>query len=205
MKMHVLPFILALICALSGAVVFAEKADNNKPMNIESDALRYDDLKQTSVFTGRVVLTKGSILIRGGEVAVRQDAQGYQFGVVTAEPGHLAFFRQKREGVDEFIEGEGETIEYDGRADTVKFLKSAQMRRLRGASLADEVTGSTILYNNGTDVFTVDGGVARGPADKSRGRVRVVLTPKPQADANPPAPPVSSTPMRSSTTLSGDR
>lgn len=204
MNTSVIPLLLAAACALSGALARAEKADNNKPMNIESDALRYDDLKQVSVFTGRVVLTKGSIVIRGGVVAVRQDAQGYQFGVVTAEAGQLAFFRQKREGVDEFIEGEGETIEYDGRADTVKFLKNAQMRRLRGATLADEVTGSTILYNNGTDVFTVDGGVARGPTDKSRGRVRVVLTPKPQADASP-APPSSSTPLRSSTTLGGER
>lgn len=204
MNTPVIPLLLAAACALSGALARAEKADNNKPMNIESDALRYDDLKQVSVFTGRVVLTKGSIVIRGGVVAVRQDAQGYQFGVVTAEAGQLAFFRQKREGVDEFIEGEGETIEYDGRADTVKFLKNAQMRRLRGATLADEVTGSTILYNNGTDVFTVDGGVARGPTDKSRGRVRVVLTPKPQADASP-APPSSSTPLRSSTTLGGER
>lgn len=203
MKLSLVPFFLAMTGALSGGVAFAEKADNNKPMNIESDAMRYDDLKQTSVFSGRVVLTKGSIVIRGGVVAVRQDAQGYQFGVVTAESGQLAFFRQKREGVDEYIEGEGETIEYDGRADTVKFLKNAQMRRLRGATLADEVTGSTILYNNGTDVFTVDGGVARGPTDKSRGRVRVVLTPKPQTDASP-APPAS-TPLRSSTTLGGER
>jgi lipopolysaccharide export system protein LptA len=203
MTPSVFPFIFALACALSGAVAHAEKADNNKPMNIESDALRYDDLKQTSVFTGRVVLTKGSIVIRGGVVAVRQDAQGYQFAVVTAESGQLAFFRQKREGVDEFIEGEGESIEYEGRADTVKFLKRAQMRRLRGASLADEVTGNTILYNNGTDVFTVDGGVTRGPTDNSRGRVRVVLTPKPQADASPATP--SSAPLRSSTTLGGER
>lgn len=207
MKMSVLPFLFALACALSGAVAHAEKADNNKPMNIESDALRYDDLKQTSVFTGRVVMTKGSIVLRGGVVAVRQDAQGYQFAVVTAEQGKLAFFRQKREGVDEYIEGEGETIEYDGRADTVKFIKSAQMRRLRGASLADEVTGSTILYNNGTDVFTVDGGVARSPTDTSRGRVRVVLTPKPAVEASPsatPNPPTSN-PLRSSTTLGGER
>ncbi len=204
MNTPVIPLLLSVACALSGALAHAEKADNNKPMNIESDTLRYDDLKQTSVFSGRAVLTKGSIVIRGGVVAVRQDAQGYQFGVVTAEPGQLAFFRQKREGVDEFIEGEGETIEYDGRADTVKFSKNAQMRRLRGATLADEVTGSTILYNNGTDVFTVDGGVARGPTDKSRGRVRVVLTPKPQADASP-APPASGTPLRSSTTLGGER
>ena len=203
MSPSVFSFVFALTCALSGGVAHAEKADNNKPMNIESDAMRYDDLKQTSVFTGHVVLTKGSIVIRGGVVAVRQDAQGYQFGVVTAEPGQLAFFRQKREGVDEFIEGEGETIEYDGRADTVKFMKSAQLRRLRGATLADEVTGSTILYSNATDVFTVDGGVARGPADKTRGRVRVVLTPKPQAETNPATSTTS--PLRSSSTLGGEK
>ena len=40
-------------------------------MNVEADALRYDDLKQTSVFTGRVVLTKGTILIRGARIDVR--------------------------------------------------------------------------------------------------------------------------------------
>jgi lipopolysaccharide export system protein LptA len=85
----------------------AEKADRDKPMNIEADALRYDDAKKISVFTGRVVLTKGSIQIRGERVEVRQDAQGFQYGVVTAEPGKRAFFRQKREGLDQYIEGEG--------------------------------------------------------------------------------------------------
>ena len=95
-------------------------------MNIEADALRYDDLKQTSVFTGNVVLTKGTIVIRGARIDVRQDPEGYQYGVVTAEPGKLAFYRQKREGVDEFIEGEGEVIEYDGNADHVKFIKHAR-------------------------------------------------------------------------------
>ena len=42
MKLPLIPFFLAMTGALSGAVAFAEKADNNKPMNIESDALRYD-------------------------------------------------------------------------------------------------------------------------------------------------------------------
>ena len=102
-------------------------------MNVEADALRHDEQKQTSVFTGRVIVTKGSILIRGARIEVRQDAQGNQYGLVSADPGKLAFYRQKREGVDEYIEGEAETIEYDGRADTVKFIKQAQMRRYRGA------------------------------------------------------------------------
>ncbi|MEO8250237.1 MAG: LptA/OstA family protein, partial [Burkholderiales bacterium] len=83
--------ISALGLALGAAPALAEKADRDKPMNIEADALRYDDLKQKSVFTGRVVLTKGTIVIRGARLEVRQDAQGYQYATVTAEPGKLAF------------------------------------------------------------------------------------------------------------------
>ncbi|MFY8104195.1 MAG: lipopolysaccharide transport periplasmic protein LptA, partial [Ramlibacter sp.] len=108
--------LLVLATLLVAPAVRAEKADRNKPMNVEADALRHDDLSQTSVFTGQVVATKGSILIRGARLQVRQDPEGYQYGVVTAEPGKRAFWRQKREGVDEYIEGEGTTIEYDGKA-----------------------------------------------------------------------------------------
>ena len=183
MKFSVSPLVLAVLCVLGGGAALAEKADRNKPMNVEADALRYDDLKQTSVFTGRVVLTKGTILIRGAKLDVRQDPEGYQFGLVIAEPGQLAFFRQKRDGVDEFIEGEGEVIEYDGRADTVKFSKRAQLRRYRGAMLNDEMTGGVIMYDNTTDVFTVDGSVARGVPGAPAGRIRAVLTPKPDAAA----------------------
>jgi lipopolysaccharide export system protein LptA len=192
---------LALVLASAALPAAAEKADRAKPMNVEADALKYDDLKQTSVFTGKVVVTKGTILIRGARIDVRQDPDGFQYGVVTAEPGKLAYYRQKREGVDEFIEGEGETIEYDGKADKVKFIKRAEMRRVRGGSLADEVVGSLITYDNTTDVFTVDGGPA-SPA--MGGRVRAVLTPKPGASA----PVTSGGPaanLRPSTTLDGGR
>ena len=191
---------VTLVLALAAPASHAEKADRAKPMNIEADALRYDDLKQVSVFTGRVVVTKGTIVFRGARIDVRQDAEGYQHGVVTAEPGKLAFFRQKREGVDEFIEGEGETIEYDGKADRVKFVKRAEMRRFRGATLADEMTGSLIVYDNTTDVFTVDGGPA-GPA--SNGRVRAVLAPRPGASA--PAPAAAPAQLRPSSSTDGSK
>ncbi len=182
---------LLLACLLANGVVWAEKADRSKPMNIEADALRYDDQKQTSVFTGKVVLTKGTIVIRGGKLDVRQDPQGFQYGVVTAEAGRLAFFRQKRDGVDEFIEGEGEIIEYDGKADTVKFIKRAQLRRFLGAVVNDEMTGALIVYDNSTDVFTVDGGATKGTPGAPAGRVRAMLTPKPDAAGAPSAAPAS--------------
>jgi lipopolysaccharide export system protein LptA len=186
-------------------VVQAENADRNEPMNIEADSLRYDDIKQVSVFTGRVVLTKGSIQIRGGQIEVRQDPDGFQFGTVTGAPQSLAFYRQKREGLEEFIEGEAEVIEYDGKADTVKFTRKAQLRRLRGTALADEITGGVILYENLTDKFSVDGNASKGAmgvASAPPGRVRAMLTPKDTSGpvAAPAVPPAS---LRPSVTLGG--
>jgi lipopolysaccharide export system protein LptA len=209
MKPHLPSWLVICGLALCAALAHAEDADRDKPMNIEADALRYDDAKKTSVFTGKVVLTKGTILIRGEKLEVRQDEQGYQYGVVTAAPGKRALFRQKREGLDEFIEGEGETIDYDGRQDTVKFIGQAQLRRLQGAKLNDEFNAGIIVYNNLTEVFTLDGAPATGAKGSTgqpgapAGRVRAMLTPKPALApaSSPPAP--SGTPLRSSPQLEG--
>jgi lipopolysaccharide export system protein LptA len=183
MKSTLSVWLLALALSVQTGLAQAEKADRNKPMNVEADNLRHDEPKQTSVFTGRVVVTKGSIVIRGARIEVRQDAQGNQYGLVTAEPGKLAFYRQKRDSVDEYVEGEGEIIEYDGRADTVKFSKRAQLRRYRGSTLNDELTGQVILYDNTTEVFNVDGGAASATPGAPAGRVRATLMPKPEAPA----------------------
>ena len=190
----------ALALALLPAA-HAEKADRNKPMNIEADALRHDELKQTSVFTGHVVMTKGTIVLRGAQLEVRQDPDGYQHGVVTAEAGKRAFFRQKRDtqpgAPDEYVEGEGELIEYDGRTDIVKLIRRAELRRYREATLADELTGALIVYNNITDVFTVDGQKATpggASAGAGGGRVRAVLAPKEPAPGTAAAPPRSESP-----------
>jgi lipopolysaccharide export system protein LptA len=198
-------YALLLVASLSGLAAssaMAERADRAKPMNVEADSLRYDDLRQASVFTGRVVVTKGTIVIRGARVEVKQDAEGYQFGVVTAEAGKQAFFRQKRESIDEFIEGEAQTIEYDGKADRVKFIGKAEMRRYRGATLNDEITGSLITYDNTNDVFNVDGGPAGSTSSNPGGRVRATLAPRGNAAAPAaPAAPASAARLRPSTTL----
>lgn len=204
MKTTLASLSLAVALALAASSAGAEKADRTKPMNVEADTLRYDDLQQTSVFTGRVVVTKGTITIRGAKMTVKQDPEGYQFGVVTAEPGRLAFYRQKRDGVDEYIEGEGETIEYDGRADRVKFIGRAEMRRLRGSTIADETSGAVITYDNTNETFNVDGGVASATPANPGGRVRATLAPRGAASAPagaasaPAAPPAN---LRPSTTL----
>ena len=209
MKSSILPYTLLLAALLQGGAALAERADRDKPMNVESDALRYDDAKQTSVFTGKVVLTKGTMLIRGARMDVRQDNDGNQFGVVTAEPGKLAFFRQKRDSrgdsLDEFMEGEAELIEYDGKADTVTFSRRAILRRFVGSTLNDEITGQVIVYNNTTSVMTVDGGPAEAGGSSRSGRVRAVLTPRNDDGASAPKAATPTAPLRKSQTLGGDK
>lgn len=200
MKIPFLSLILAAALAAGGVLpAAAEKADRDKPMNIEADALRYDDLNQSSVFTGNVVITKGTTVIRGGQISVSQDAGGYQKAVATAVPGKLAQYRKKRDGVDEFIEGEGERIEYDGRTDQVRFINRAVVRRFKGATLADETSGALIVYNNLTDVFSVDSGAQNSSAANPSGRVRAMLAPRSAAPA--PAAPEAATRLRASPAL----
>ncbi|MDM0065848.1 lipopolysaccharide transport periplasmic protein LptA [Variovorax sp. J31P207] len=210
--------VLMLALALAGfaSLAPAEQADRSKPMNIEADNMRYDDLKQTSVFTGNVVVNKGTIQIRGTRIDVRQDPEGYQYGVVTAEPGKLAYFKQKRNsGTDEWIEGEGEVIEYDSRADNVKFIRRAVMRRLIGATPNDESSGPLIVYDQSNDTFTVNGSSLppnAGVSTQASGRVKAILTPKAAASpatpgAKPAVPATTPAPgnsLRSTTTLGGD-
>jgi lipopolysaccharide export system protein LptA len=195
-------------CIALAVAAQAEKADRNKPMNAEADSLRYDDLKQTSVFTGNVVITKGTMVIRADRVEVRQDNEGYQFGTATSTGGKRAFFRQKRDSGDEWIEGEAEIIVYDGKADNVTFTRNATMRRLRGATVADEAFGAQIVYDNSTDMFNVSSGSASGNASSGNpaGRVRAILSPRTAASAPAaPAPAPSGANLRPSSTLGGDK
>jgi lipopolysaccharide export system protein LptA len=71
------------------------------------------------------------------------------------------------------------------------------------------MTGAVILYNNTTDVFTIDGAVAKGSPGAPAGRVRAMLTPKPDAAASNPASATTSpglTPaLRATTTLGGEK
>lgn len=155
-------------------------------MHIEADALRYDDQRQISVFSGNVVLTRGAVMIEGQRIEVRQDTLGYQYGHITALPGQRARLTQQREGENETVIAESDTIEYDGRTDVFKLLGDARLRRLRNGNEADFMSGQVIVYDNLKDIFTIDGtgspGTPKAPATDTR--VRATLTPRKET---PPA------------------
>lgn len=165
-----------LILGASSPAAFAEKADKDKPINLEADLAKYDDVKQVMIAEGRVLVTKGTLVLRASRLEQREDPEGNQFMVATTKAGDRVFFRQKREGLDEFMEGEADRIDYDGKADVVRLSGKAVLRRLRGAVLADESTGNLIVFNNTTETMNINGQPATASAPSQR--VRMMLSPK---------------------------
>ena len=174
---YLIATLAAAVLAFFTTAAQAEKADRAKPLNVEADQPSNLDLqKKVVVFNGNVVITKGTLVIRAAKVEVRETADGYQAATATGSAGKPATFRQKRDGVDEYIEGQAERLEYDSKADTVRFVNAAVVRRLRGTAVADEITGSVVSYDASSEVFSVSGGPPN--ANGTGGRVRAVLTPR---------------------------
>ncbi len=164
---------------------FAEKADKALPMNAQADAMRHDELVQITRLTGNVVVTKGSIVMRGASIEVKVSPDGSQAANILGAAAKPAFFRQKREGINEFIEGEAEQITYDSKVDNVKLKGRSVLRRYAGAVLMDEIKGSLIVYDNVTERYTVDGGAANASTINPSGRVTAVISAKPKAGSLP--------------------
>jgi lipopolysaccharide export system protein LptA len=166
---------LAGIACLTLAPQFAraEKADRDKPVNIEADRVSVDDVRKVQTFEGNVQLAKGTLVIRADRIVVQQDDDGYQRGVASGG-NSLPNFRQKREGLDEYIEGEAERIEHDAKAEKTEFFGRARVK-----SGLDEVRGQFISYDARSEQYVVTSGAngTKAPSG-SRERVRAVIQPR---------------------------
>ncbi|WP_250512052.1 lipopolysaccharide transport periplasmic protein LptA [Caballeronia sp. INDeC2] len=170
---------LTIAVALAALPAHAEKADRDKPLNIEADNMSYDDLGQKNIFTGHVVATKGTIVIKADRVEVTQDPQGYQYATGTSTGNNLSYFRQKRDGLDEYIDGNAVRIDYDGKNDFTKLTTRAVVRRLQGLTkVQDEVHGSVITYDSQKDFYTATAGKDQAGPGNPSGRVRAMLAPR---------------------------
>lgn len=170
---------------LAATAAWAEKADADKPVNIEADRVSVDDVKKVQTFEGNVQLVKGTLIIRAERIVISQDEDGYQRGVATGSGAALARFRQKREGVDQYIEGEAERIEHDAKADKTEFFNRASVR-----SGQDEVRGQFISYDARTENYFVTSGPDGTRAKPgSTDRVRAVIQPKNKKEDSEGAPP----------------
>jgi lipopolysaccharide export system protein LptA len=170
--------LLLATVALPGAA-FAEKSDRDKPVNIEADRVTVDDKKKESVFDGNVTMTQGTLMLRADKVFVKQDAGGFNHAIAYGKP---AYFKQKREGYDEYIEGTAERLEYDGKADKMQMFVNAEVHKGN-----DEVKGDYISYDATTEFYQVMAGDSAKSVSNPKGRVHATIQPPKKAGDGKPA------------------
>jgi lipopolysaccharide export system protein LptA len=147
---------------------------------ILSDTLRYDDTKKESTFTGKVVMTRGLLTLSSDVLAMREDAEGNQYGIATADPGKRVFIRQVRPENFEVLEGVGLKADYNGKNETFDLIGQAVVTRYICGKHFDTVSGQQVRYNQKTDVYQAFSGPDSFNPD---GRVRSVAQPKARTEA----------------------
>jgi lipopolysaccharide export system protein LptA len=172
--------LLAMLLLVS-VTAHAEKADRDQPIDLEADSLTTNDAKKISTYTGNVVLTQGTLVIHADKLVVHEDKEGFQHSTSTGNP---TTFKQRMEGKNEFIEGSGQRIEYDGRMDKVQLYTRAWVKRGQ-----DIVNGDYIMYDaNAEYAEVIGGGTQAATPGAPKGRVRAVIQPKKKpADSAPAA------------------
>ncbi|MBU6260000.1 MAG: lipopolysaccharide transport periplasmic protein LptA [Burkholderiales bacterium] len=173
----------AIAWALTVAPAWAEKADRAQKLAIEADQKADIDMQGqlVAVWTGNAVLSQGSLQLRAERIEIHEQPDGYYAGSAVGSAAKPATWRQRSDRAGESVEGQADRIEFDGHSNTLKLLGNASARRLRDGQVADEITGATIVWDNLTGVFKVDGGVKS--TSNPSGRLRMVLTPRPEAAA----------------------
>jgi lipopolysaccharide export system protein LptA len=167
-----------LACTLASSAM-AERADREKPTNIEANQMLYDESRQLNTFIGNVVVTRGTLVMHGEKLILKKDSAGYQFGTLFAPAGGIATFRQKRDGgKDLWMEGyAADRIEYDTKNEVAKLFKRSKVKMLDGSKVTDEVEGEFISYDTRTEFYTANNTVS-GESKPGAGRVRATIQPR---------------------------
>ncbi|HUP29771.1 MAG TPA: lipopolysaccharide transport periplasmic protein LptA [Usitatibacter sp.] len=174
MRTLVLPLIATL--AAAPALAIADRADREKEIVIVADKWAIDDANKVSILQGNVVVTQGTMRITAEKLTVREDPQKNKFYVANGSP---VTFRQKREKIEEYIDGEAQRAEFDDRTDVLKLFDRARVK-----SGANQITGAFITYDMQKELAEASG-AAPGTAPSPNSRVKVIiLPPKKGADAD---------------------
>jgi lipopolysaccharide export system protein LptA len=168
--------LIACLCGLFFAQsAMAERGDRKKPMYLEADRATVEDVNRkeasrVTVFTGNVIITQGTMRINADKVIMKEDLNGFKHATAT---GDLVSFRQKRDGLDEYVEGWSQRVEYDSKTDKIELFRQARLKRG-----SDEVQGDYISYDMNSEFFKVISSKERGVETGPDKRVRITIQPK---------------------------
>ena len=171
-----MPLVFFGLNVLTGFAL-AEKADQDKPLILNANSVSINEVEQKYKLQGDILLIKGSIVVTGDQGDITVDPEGYQFIEVKGDAKTIATFRQRREGLaNEFMQGIGKEVSYNGKQDVLILLGDANMKRLLNMQMRDHLRGGKIEYRDDTQEYRVS-----PPANQPKGSppsTRAILAPR---------------------------
>lgn len=164
---------VAIVMLTFQTFVLAAPRDIQAPVKIDADRLSHDEQRLITTFSGSVVLSKGGLLLKGDQLELQQLPNGEIKSLMIGKP---AQFRQRKTDSEEWIEGEGLEIHYDGQTQEVLIIGQATLRRLKRESLLDQVSGDRLRYNNLIETYQVE-------TQAGMPRARMTLMPRPEGSS----------------------
>ena len=160
----------------------ALESDKQQATTIDANQMTYNEKSNVNVFTGNVLLTRGSLVIRGDKLTLTESSDGTQNAKVEGKP---ARFKQQRDSATPneilLINGTGNIIEFDGSKAVVTLTGAASIQKSTNGQVTESISGNQITYEQNTEFLNVVG----TPNSKGNSRVQAVIKPKTQQATEP--------------------
>jgi len=156
-------FLAVIVLTLIPLQSSAFTADGNEPIRIQSDRAELDEQKGMSTYTGDVVITQGTSILKSDKVVVYNNKEG----LIKIEAfGTPAQFSQQENENSPTTHAYGNTIIYTRADEKLTLIDNAKLEQGKNT-----FSGKEIIYNTVSRIVTAQGG-----KDKTD-RVEIIVHP----------------------------
>ncbi len=146
--------------------------DEEQPVNISANSLNAQEKSGISIYKGNVIVTQGSLTLKGDVITVKHPNSQLQTVKSTGKPASFKRFSQTDQA---WLKGQANTIEYNAINKTVLLVGNAQVEQ-PGQHL---IKGPKLFYDMTNQTLKAQG------TEQEKGRVSVTFNP---ATTAKPAP-----------------
>lgn len=167
-KICSMQIILSCLLIIASHIVFALKSDEQQDLKLDANNATLDYKNKVTVFTGNVVITRGSLVVHADKGMASEDKD--QHKMITLYGAPVTFVQLQDDG--EKIEGQGNQFDYNAKTNLA--ILSGRARVKKGKNI---VIGEKITYNMVTQVYSASATPANGINKQTSGRITVILDP----------------------------
>ncbi|WDU55081.1 lipopolysaccharide transport periplasmic protein LptA [Taylorella equigenitalis] len=150
------------------------KNEEEPKTTILSDSLQYNNNTKATVFSGNVILQRGSMKLLADELRVSEKPDGTQTGTAIVNGDRKVELYNERLDLYELLKGTSKTAIYDGKTERVFLRGDAVITRSICGTVVDSIRGEEIIFDNAKSTYRAN----RSKTD----RVRSVLQPRSKED-----------------------